>query len=217
MDCRPASAFRLLISILAAGVALFAQKAQFTPANDGGADRERIPKQSIVDNEAAVTDICASYVEAQLIYFRSDHDGDGFPAFAQKIRSTHNRRDGLYWAPKFSEDESPMGPKFAAAAVTEEQPRGESRPYFGYYFKILLGQGPEAPGGARDYRVNGRLLTGFALVAWPAEYGVSGVHSFLVNHFGDVYTKDLGSGTRRIASGMSAFAPDRSWTKVVGR
>jgi hypothetical protein len=107
-----------------------------------------------------------------------------------------------------------MGPKFAAAAISEMQAGGKPQPYFGYYFKILLAQGSDAPGGARDYRVNGRLTTGFALVAWPAEYGISGVHSFLVNHFGDVYAKDLGPHTQRIASGMAAFDPDQSWAKV---
>ena len=174
-----------------------------------------VQPRSVFENEAAVVNVCASYVEAQLIYFRSDHRAGGFLEFAQRIRSTPGTHDGLYWAMDADQDESPLGPNFAAAAVTEEQADIESRPYFGYYFKVLLSQGPEATGGARDYRVNGHLIAGFALIAWPAEYGVSGVHSFLVNHLGEMYARDLGPDTQRAALGMTAFAPDRSWTKLL--
>jgi DUF2950 family protein len=175
---------------------------------------EAVPRRGVAGNEAAVVNVCVSYIEAQLLYFRTDHKSDGFLTFAQKIRSTPGTRDGLFWPIDSDEDESPIGPLFAAAAITE-YPFGEARPYFGYYFKILMGQGPEAPGGARDYRVDGRLIAGFALVAWPAAYGVSGVHSFMVNHLGDVYAKDLGPDTHRVAVGMPVFAPDRTWMKVI--
>ena len=178
------------------------------------AESLRVPKRTAVENEAAVINVCASYVEGQMIYFHSFRDPQGFLGFASRIHSTPAMHDGLYWPVDSGEDESPMGPQFAAAAFTEA-PSGISRPYFGYYFKILYAQGPDALGGARDYRVDGRLVTGFALIAWPAEYGASGVHSFVVNHLGDVYSKDLGPNTDRDAIGMSAFSPDRTWTRVL--
>ncbi len=207
---------RLSLSLLAASAVLFAQEpASGVETSMDRSDTLRVPKRGIHENEAAVVNVCTSYVEAQMIYFRSNVSGDGFLAFAQRIRSPPGKRDGLYWGNDSGEDESPSGPGLAAAAITEDAPAAELRPFFGYYFKILPSQGPEAPGGARDYRVDGRLITGFALVAWPAEYWVSGVHSFMVDHLGDVYAKDLGPDTQRIAAGMTAFAPDRSWTKVV--
>jgi hypothetical protein len=165
-------------------------------------------------NEKAIINSCLDYVEAQLNYFRSDQDADGFLAFAERIRSTPGRHDGLYWAIGADDDESPMGPNFAAAAITEQEASDDIRPFFGYYFKMLLSQGPEAVGGARDYRIDGRLVAGFALVAWPADYGTSGVRSFLVNHLGDVYAKDLGPETPRSASAMTEFSPDWTWTKA---
>ena len=152
---------------------------------------------STVDrNEAAAVESCQNYVDAQLAYFRSSHRADGYLAFAEKIRSSPGAHDGLYWDPDVAGDESPVGPKFAAAAAAELNP-GEASPHFGYYVKILLAQGPEAVGGARDYRVDGRLISGFALIAWPAEYGVTGFRSFQINQLGEVYAKDLGSGTAR--------------------
>lgn len=172
------------------------------------------PRAREIDrNESAVIDICLSYVDAQLTYFRSVPRADGHPAYADKIRSAAGMRDGLYWPLEDGDGESPMGPKFAAAAVTELEP-GEAIPRFGYYFKILVSQGSEAVGGVQDYRVSGRMVAGFALIAWPAEYGVTGVRAFQVNHRGDVYAKDLGPDVGRAAAGMSAFAPDRTWTKV---
>ena len=165
----------------------------------------------VARNEAAVVDVCLSYVEAQFLYFRANYSGDGHLAFAHKIRSAPGKHDGLYWAPDAAGEESPMGPRFAAAAITE-QPHGNAQPYFGYYFKILLAQGEGARGGARDYRVDGRLLSGFALVAWPAEHGVTGVRSFLVNHLGEIWARDLGSHTSRAAAAMTFFAPDKNWT-----
>jgi hypothetical protein len=187
-----------------------------TPVNTAWRSTPEDPAPSVavrdIDrNEAAMTDICFSYVDAQLTYFSSMHRVDGFFAFAKKIRSTPGLRDGLYWPLETDGEESPMGPKFAAAAANELDP-ADAHPLFGYYFKILVAQGPEAVGGARDYRVDGRLIAGFALVAWPSEYGVTGVRSFEVNHRGEVYAKDLGPG--RGAAAISAFDPDRTWTKV---
>jgi hypothetical protein len=157
--------------------------------------------------------MCLNFVDAQMQFFRSALDTDSRPAFAGKIHSTPGRQDGLYWPIDASGQESPVGPRFAAAAAVELKPV-DTHPYFGYYFKILEAQGSEAAGGARDYRVDGRLITGFALVAWPAEYGVTGVRSFLVSQMGEVFAKDLGSMTGRDAAAMTTFSPDRTWTKV---
>lgn len=207
---------QLSLSLFAASTAAHAQDSALKDdAAVDQADTLRVSKRDIHGNEAAVLNVCASFVEAQMIYFRSNVSGDGFLAFAPRIRSTPGKRDGLYWVSDSGEDESPSGPGLAAAAITEDSPGPELRPFFGYYFKMLLSQGPEAPGGARDYRIDGRLVTGFALIAWPAEYWRTGVHAFIVNHLGDVYAKDLGPDTSRIAGGVSAFAPDRTWTRVL--
>ena len=189
-----------------------------TPVNTAWRSTSEAPApvvhvRQIDRNEAAAIDICFSYVDAQSLYFSSTHRADGYVAFAEKIRSTPGQRDGLYWPLDTNGEESPMGPKFAAAAATELD-AAEAHPQFGYYFKILVTQDKKAVGGARDYRVDGRLIAGFALVAWPAEYGVTGMRAFLVNHRGEVYAKDLGPGVGRAAAAMTAFAPDRTWTKV---
>src|SRR3954470_4724771 len=162
-------------------------------------------------NEAATIDICFSYLDAQLMYFRSTHGANGNFGLAKRIRSSPDLRDGLYWPLETDGEESPMGPKFAMAAATELDP-ADAHPLFGYYFKIVGAPGQEAVGGPRDDRADGLLIAGFALVAWPAEYGVTGVRSFQVNHRGDVYAKDLGAG--RGAAAIIAFDPDRTWTKV---
>ncbi len=177
------------------------------------AARAVVPGRGIAANESAAIDVCQKYVDAQFSYFRLRHSGSGNLAFAQKIRSSQGKFDGLYWPSDTTQEESPMGPRFAAAAAAE-LPREAAHPWFGYYFKILMAQGSGARGGARPYRVDGRLTSGFALIAWPAEYGVTGVHAFLVNHFGDVYAKDLGPGTHRAALAMTAFSPDHDWKKV---
>jgi hypothetical protein len=179
-----------------------------------GADTASARDRLVARNEAAVVDVCLNYVEAQFLYFRANYPGDGHLAFARKIRSATGKRDGLFWPPDVADDESPMGPRFAAAAITEEQPDGNTQPFFGYYFKILLAQGEEARGGVRDFRVDGRLLSGFALVAWPAEHGVTGFRSFIVNHLGEIWSRDLGVQTSRVAAAMTVFAPDRNWARV---
>jgi len=171
------------------------------------------PVRRTAANEAAVLEACREFVRAQFEYFAFDHAGDGFLSFAARIRSTPGRHDGLYWPIDTGDDESPIGPNFAAAAPAELSPEVSPRPYFGYYFKALVAQGPDAPGGARDYRVNGRLIGGFALIAWPAEYGVTGTVTFQVNQLGIVYRKDLGPDTSR-AAGIAEFSPDSSWTRI---
>ena len=134
--------------------------------------------------------------------------------YAQRIVSRPGKKDGLYWPAQQGEDESPLG-DFAASAAAEGYRAGQQRmPYHGYYYKILTRQGPSAPGGALDYVVRGKMIGGFALVAYPAQYGNSGVMTFLVNHQGTIYEKDLGPQTAGIAAGMTAFNPDSTWQRV---
>jgi hypothetical protein len=134
--------------------------------------------------------------------------------YAQRIVSRDGKKDGLYWPAKAGEDESPLGELAAAASAQGYRAGKERRPYHGYYFKILTRQGDRAPGGAMDYVARGRMIGGFALVAWPAEYGNSGVTTFLVNHQGNVYQKDLGPETAKTASRMTSFNPDTTWQRV---
>jgi hypothetical protein len=169
----------------------------------------------IARNESSAIDLCRAYVEAQLAYFSRPRNVEGVLAFAERIRSTAGKHDGLYWPlDDDGANESPMGPNVAAAAITEQGPGEQPRPFLGYYFKTLLAQGPAAAGGARNFKVENRLVGGFALISWPAHYGVSGVQSYIVNHLGDVYARDLGPDTGRIAANVSVFNPDRSWTRV---
>jgi hypothetical protein len=179
---------------------------------DDDAGAQELAARFIRRNEAAVVDVCRQFREAEYAYRALALEGSR--TFAARIRSSPGRRDGLFWSANGEEDQSPLGPSFAAAAYLEQQPDEPPRPLFGYYVKVLAAQGPAAMGGALDYRANGALLRGFALVAWPAEYGASGFRSFLINHFGDVYRKDLGPDTARIAEAMTVFNPDRGWRPV---
>ena len=162
---------------------------------------------AIARNHEAAIDLCLDYVDAQQTFLRLDPDKDGVPAFAQRIRSRPGRRDGLFWPIAAGEDESPFGPNMAAAAATEVSPHQAPRPLSGYFIRILLAPNPAAGSGARDSRS--------ALIAWPAHYGVSGVHSFVVNHLGEVYARDLGPDTARIAIQLSTFDPGSTWRKVI--
>lgn len=160
-------------------------------------------------NEIGVLEQCRRFRDAELAVYAKRREGNY--SFAVKARSTPGKHDGLFWSGANDEDESPMGPSFAGAFMeTGEKPV----PFFGYYFKILTAQGPDAPGGPRDYFVAGQLRNGFALVAWPAQYGVAGVRSFLINHLGDLHQKDLGPDTAHAAGTMSIYNPDSSWSKV---
>ena len=149
-------------------------------------------------------------MEAQQEYAAEDRDKDGVLEYAQKIVSSPGKQDGLYW------DGATIVPKaFAEAAESYAKEGNKLQPYHGYYFKVLKAQGPDAQGGAFSYVVKGEMIGGFALVAWPAEYGVSGVHTFIVNHHGVVYQKDLGSATAAMAKQISRFNPDKSWKPAV--
>jgi len=165
-------------------------------------------------NELNAIQVCLAYVEAQREYARLDPDKNGSPVYAQRVVSQPGKKDGLYWSAAEGAPASPLG-EFMAVAAREGYRPGQSRiPYHGYYYKILRGQGPKAPGGAYDYVVRGKMIGGFALVAYPAEYRNSGVMTFVVNHEGAVFQKDLGAGTAGIAGGMSSFNPDGSWKRV---
>jgi len=158
-------------------------------------------------------------VDAQREYAIKDRDSDMVREYPQKFRSTPGKKDGLYWPAKEGEEQSPLGDLVAKAVREGYGPRkpGESqgpRPYHGYYFRILKAQGKNAPGGAYDYMVRGNMIGGFALVAYPAEYGASGVMTFVVNHDGVVYEKDLGKDTAKNASAMTKYDPDKTWKKA---
>jgi hypothetical protein len=170
-------------------------------------------------NELATLPVMRAYVDAQREYASSDHDGDGVLEYAQRLVSSPGKEDGLYWPTDLESEESPLGPLVAYAQaegyspeLRDEDPELERGPYHGYYFKILTRQGPHAPGGKYGYMINGNMIAGFALVAWPAEYGVSGVMTFIVNQQGRVYQKDLGPKTSSLAGKMSTYDPDPSWT-----
>jgi len=179
---------------------------------DTAAGREEILYRRIGRNELSAIQTCLAFVDAQQEYAERGVAGNG--VYAQRIVSRSGKKDGLYWPPESSADESPLG-ELAASAAAEGYRVGEQRaPYHGYYYKILTRQGPNAPGGTLDYIVRGRMIGGFALVAYPAEYRNSGVMTFLVNHRGDIYEKDLGPNSARAAASMTAFNPDNTWRRV---
>lgn len=165
-------------------------------------------------NELNAIDVCRGYVEAQMKYAERDRLNHGVLEYAERIISSPGKQDGLY-----SEGESEqLAPKaFADAAAVMLAAQGKKpQPYHGYFFHILKAQGPAAEGGAMDYMMKGHMMGGFALVAWPAEYGVSGVNTFIVNHRGVVYERDLGPTTGVLARQMTRFNPERGWKQVSG-
>jgi hypothetical protein len=179
---------------------------------DTAAGRDEILYRRIGRNELSAIQACLAYVDAEQEYAERGVGGSG--VYAQRIVSRPGRKDGLYWPAQSSDDESPLG-EFAASAAAEGYRAGQQRaPYHGYYYKVLTRQGPNASGGALDYIVRGRMIGGFGLVAYPAEYRNSGVMTFVVNHQGNVFEKDLGPNTARIAAGMTAFNPDNTWRRV---
>lgn len=176
---------------------------------DTKAGEEEILVRRIGRNELNAIRLCRTYVEAQREYAASD----GLHAFATRIVSTEGRHDGLYWPAKAGEKESPLGPLVARAAAEGYglANTGARIPFHGYYFSILTRQGAEAPGGAMDYIDHGQMVKGFALVAFPAKYGSSGIMTFVVNQYGIIYEKDLGPRTGEIARQMTAYDPDPTW------
>ena len=182
---------------------------------DAKAGREEILARRIGHNELSTTKVCLAYVDAQREYFLKDRDDDGLLEYAQKFRSDEGKKNGLYWKVKAGEEQSPLGPIAAAAQKQGYRKTGEKpQPFYGYYYRILTGQGKNAQGGAYDYMVKGNMIGGFALVAYPAKYASSGVMTFMVNHDGAVYQKDLGKNTEKAAQAMTLFNPDSTWKKV---
>jgi len=182
---------------------------------DTKAGREEVLNRRIGRNELKAIQVCLAYVEAQREYATTDRGRDGIIQYAQKVASDKDRRNGLYWEAAEGEVPSPLGPLAAkAAAEGYRRPGDKPMPFHGYYYKILKGQGPNAPGGAYHYVINGHMVAGFALVAWPAEYGVSGLMTFLVNQNGTVYEKHLGPKTEEIVKGMTRYNPDQTWRRA---
>lgn len=180
---------------------------------DAKAGREEILYRRIGRNELAAIQVCLAYVDAQNEY-AATAAGGSVGTFAQRIVSSPGKKDGLYWPAAAGERQSPLGQGFALATLQGYRTGDRPVPFHGYYYKILTRQGATAKGGAMNYVANGRMFGGFALVAYPAEYGNSGVKTFVVNHDGDVFEKDLGPRTEQIASRMREFNPDRTWVRV---
>jgi len=190
-------------------VPLFRAKTGWQFDTDRG--RQEILYRRIGQNELDTIQTCLAFVDAENEYADKDR-GDGVGTYAQRILSSPGKKDGLYW-PSDNND-SPLG-ELAAEATAEGYKAGsEPQPYHGYFFRILTRQGPGAPGGAMSYIVNGKMIGGFALIAYPADYANSGVVTFIVSHAGTVYEKDLGENTEAVVKAMTSFDPDKSWRKV---
>jgi hypothetical protein len=184
---------------------------------DTEAGRQEVLNRRIGRNELAAIQVCRAMVDAQLEYATRDRMGDGVLQYAQKFVSTPGKHDGLFWATKEGEEPSPLGPLAARAAeqgYTRKGARGKPTPYHGYFYRILKSQGKDAPGGALDYVADGRMIGGFAILAYPAKYGNSGVMTFMVNQDGVVYQKNLGPKTEEIALAMRQYNPDSTWKKA---
>jgi hypothetical protein len=182
-------------------------------AFDAKAGRQELLYRRVGSNELDAIDICRGYVEAQHEYALQKREGYDANQYAQRIVSTPGKQDGLAWQNPDGSWGGPIGEKIARAI--EQGYSGGAEPYHGYFFKILKGQGPAAPLGEMDFVVKGIMIGGFALVAAPAEYGVTGVKSFIVSHDGVVYEQDLGPATLTEFSKMERFNPDRSWKPVL--
>jgi len=178
--------------------------------------REEILARRIGRNELNTMQVCLAVVDAQREYYADDRTGRGVLAYAQKFLSTPGKHDGLHWETKPGEPLSPLGDLVARARAEgyRRDQSGGPTPYHGYLFRMLTSQGPDAPGGAYDYIVRSYMIAGFGVVAYPAQYGVSGVMTFIVNHDGVVYEKDLGPTTAALAAAMRTFNPDKTWSKA---
>ena len=183
---------------------------------DGEAGIDEMIYRRVGANELGAIDVCRGYVSAQLEYASAGRDGDPPGIYALKLISDEGLHNGLYWPAAEGEPESPAGP-FVAAAAEEGYRAAEDdarTPYHGYYYRMLYAQGANANGGARDYFRDGLLTEGFALIAWPADYGSSGVMTFIVNQDGVVFQKDLGEETATAVESIKAFDPDSTWTAI---
>ncbi len=175
--------------------------------------KEEILSRRIGRNELAAIQTCMAVVDAEQEYATRDREGDGLLKYAQKFHSSKGKMDGLYWETAPGEKPSPLGPFMAKAQSEGYRKEEKPAPYNGYFFRILTAQGKDVHGGAYSYLVKGKMVGGFALVAYPASYGASGVKTFIVNHEGVVYEKDLGPNTAKMAKSMKEFNPDKTWEK----
>jgi len=172
---------------------------------DVSGGQQAVREQLIGGNERSAMQAMLAYVDAQREYATVDRIGSGNLQYARRLISTPGRRDGLIWSPALG-DESPLGEAFL--------PSRADNGYHGYRYRILTSQGPQAPGGARSYLIGDRMVSGFALIAWPVNYGTSGVMTFLVNQDGVIFERNLGSDTARLASGIHRFNPDSRWQRT---
>jgi hypothetical protein len=177
---------------------------------DTSLGKREILYRRIGENELQTIDVLRAVVEAQKEYYGQSPGGDGAHVYAARFDSREGAHDGLYWPSSGNSPESPIGPYLARASYD----RSDRMPYGGYYFRILTAQGPNAPGGAKSYMANGKMTAGFAVIAVPAEYGSSGVKTFMVSEDGVVYEKDLGPMTTQVAASIKAFNPDPTWHKL---
>ena len=190
-------------------IPLVREKERWHFATEAGV--EELLNRRIGANELAVIKVMRRYGELQQQYASKPRDGTNVRQFARKIQSSPGKRDGLYWEadPQKGEEPSPIGP-----LVPDASSRKAGAPYHGYYFQILTGQGAAAPGGRYSYVINGRMVAGVALLAFPADYGNSGLKTFIVNHYGIVYERDLGKKSAAIARAMTEYNPDSTWNEV---
>jgi len=175
-------------------------------AFDTKAGAKEIRLRRIGRNELATIQAARAYHDAQMDYAEVDRNGDGVLEYAQKFISSDGQFDGLYWPEEEGVEESPLGPLFGDAAKGDD--------WHGYHYRILTAQGPSAPGGAYDYKIGDRMTRGFAVIAWPTDYGDTGVMSFMISHDGTLFERDLGTGGESVARGMKTFDPDSAWSEV---
>ena len=181
---------------------------------DTAAGKDEVLNRRIGRNELAIIQVCAAVAEAQGDYYNHPHDGEKAKQFAVKFISDPGKQNGLYWPAAQGQPQSPLGPLAANATAEGYTAKQGHTAFHGYYFKMLQGQTANTPSGARDYMVDGKMTTGFAIVAYPAEYGNSGVMTFIINQDGVLLEKNLGKDTTQIATAMTQFDPDPTWTIV---
>src|SRR5215472_2248319 len=185
-------------------------------AFDTAAGQEEMLYQRVGRNELYTIDVLEQLADAQQEYADRQREASGVSQYAQTVFSSPGRKDGLYWPAKGGEPESPIGPLIAdaTAEVYQRDPSGRPAPFHGYYYKVLTGQGADAPGGASDYVVDGKMTHGFAFLAYPADYGASGVMTFMIDKTGVVVEKDLGPDTAKVAPTSTTFNPDSIWFEL---
>jgi hypothetical protein len=181
---------------------------------DTVAGKDEVLNRRIGRNELAVIDVCNALVEAEGQYHSQAHDG-AKGQFALKFISDPGTQNGLYWKADNGQPESPLGPQVTQAAAEGYTKNASGpTPFHGYFFKMLTGQSAKAPGGAKDYLVNGKMVGGFAFVAYPASYGDSGIMTFITNQDGLLLQKDLGTNTAQVATAMTIYDPDTGWDPI---